>query len=796
MSQPLRLSTSAVNPRARGQPKKLSQISIRVRLLIAFVLMALLSAICMSIGSIVVGYYSAERQALDRLQSVATRKEAEIQAWLSGLQNELVNGLNEEYAFERASVVLDLAQNDIYYEFYNRALRNRLVRFVGQSRQLEELFLLDLQGRVALATVPSLEGQSYANYPFFQLGIQEPSAQVVELTSSQAALTIYAARPVFNQDGKSLGIIAGRTYSEKLQDILNEQTSLGRTGRTYLVDATHRILAQSDEVANGNQPRINEPGTADSVGISLALDQRRHGAGVYDDHRQVRVVGVYRWLPELQAALLTEQTLTEALEAIYLTLGVNVGIALLAVVLAAGASLFITRSITNPLVNLVDTATQVAAGNLDRTTTVEREDEVGALAHAFNSMTAQLRDLIGSLERRVKDRTHALQEANQTLERRALQLETSAQVSREVTSILHVDELLTRVVDLIRDAFRYYQVQVFLVDQETNQLILRASSGQTSLQHRQLDIGPGSLNGEAAVTNQALLVNDVSLDSRYLLDAQLPATRSELVIPLAVGRQVIGTLDVHSAALNAFSSEDVLVIKTLSDQVAIAIENARLYDRSRTLAVLEERNRLARELHDSVTQLLYSQSLLTVGWQRLVRAGRDVNFEDYLTRMGEISQQALKEMRLLIYELRPPLLEQDGLLGALRQRLEAVERRAGVEAYLIAEDLLDLPVPMEEELYRITQEALNNALKHAAATLVTLRVAAQEDGVTVEVMDNGRGFDPEIARRSGGIGLSSMQERARRIGGEVQVVSRAGGGTTVKVTVRTRSPLPVAEVRL
>jgi signal transduction histidine kinase len=302
-------------------------------------------------------------------------------------------------------------------------------------------------------------------------------------------------------------------------------------------------------------------------------------------------------------------------------------------------------------------------------------------------------------------------------------------------------------------------VQVFLVDRDANELVLRASSENKSLEHRRLDIGTVSINTKAAETGGAVLANDVLHDPGFLPDSQLPETRSELVIPLRLGKQVIGTLDVHNARVGAFTEEDLLAIQSLGDQIVVAIENAHLYDQSRELAILQERTRLARDLHDSVTQSLYSLVLLTEGWRRLLSAGSGSQNEDYLGRIGEIAQQALCEMRLLIHELRPPMLEEEGFVGAVRKRLDAVEKRVGIEARVVMDDLVELPASLEEGLYWITQEALNNALKHSGAKSEIVRICVEDRMVMLEIADDGQGFDLEAARDRGGMGLSSMEER-------------------------------------
>jgi signal transduction histidine kinase len=198
---------------------------------------------------------------------------------------------------------------------------------------------------------------------------------------------------------------------------------------------------------------------------------------------------------------------------------------------------------------------------------------------------------------------------------------------------------------------------------------------------------------------------------------------------------------------------------------------------------MEERERLARELHDSVTQSLYSLTLFAEAGCELIRMGELQGAEQHTRRVSEIAQHALKEMRLLVYELRPPVLEQEGLVGALRQRLEAVERRAGVKTRLLADELTDLPAAVEDGLYRIALEALNNALKHAAADSVNVYIRTRGGGIELEVADNGTGFDSDAMGGTGGIGLNSMQERAEKLGATLTIGSTPGKGTQVLIRI-------------
>ncbi|MGD8815295.1 MAG: two-component regulator propeller domain-containing protein, partial [Anaerolineales bacterium] len=205
-----------------------------------------------------------------------------------------------------------------------------------------------------------------------------------------------------------------------------------------------------------------------------------------------------------------------------------------------------------------------------------------------------------------------------------------------------------------------------------------------------------------------------------------------------------------------------------------------LAEQAAEAAVIEERNRLARDLHDSVTQSIYSSTLLAEAGRR--SADDTEKVRGTFRRLGEITRHALKEMRLLVYELRPLELEQAGLIGALQARLDAVERRAGVDARLIVQEDFTTAGEGEEALYFIAQEALNNALKHTEPTLVEIRFDVGDDGAHIlTVRDDGQGFDPTVDK--GGLGLNNMQERAAALGGSVEIQSTVGEGTQIRVTI-------------
>ena len=207
-------------------------------------------------------------------------------------------------------------------------------------------------------------------------------------------------------------------------------------------------------------------------------------------------------------------------------------------------------------------------------------------------------------------------------------------------------------------------------------------------------------------------------------------------------------------------------------------------------AVASERNRLARDLHDSVTQSLYSLTLFTQAALELGETGKSEQIKHNLTRIADTAGQSLKEMRLLVYNLRPITLEDEGLVGALRHRLDSVEGRAGVQTRFVVkpEGAIELPTAVEEGLYRIAQEALNNAMQHAHATSVSVCIVVSPDGrrLELEVSDNGCGFDPEGVKDKGGLGLISITERVRDLGGKLSINSVPEQGTTIKVSLEVK----------
>src|SRR4051794_10046950 len=267
--------------------------------------------------------------------------------------------------------------------------------------------------------------------------------------------------------------------------------------------------------------------------------------------------------------------------------------------------------------------------------------------------------------------------------------------------------------------------------------------------------------------------DDITADPRFRgwWPRAHPQMRSFLGVPIVARGEVIGALYLTEKERDgaSFSSEDQALIELLAAHAAIAIENARLHERSRELSIVEERNRLARELHDSVTQQLFGVALAAESAQTLLERDR-AGAAAELKRVSELARGAMEELRAVVFELRPGVLESEGLATTLRKHVEVLRRVSGQQIDLKIRDVPRLAPAPATQVLRIAQEALGNALRHAEAQRIEVRL----EGPTLTVSDDGVGFDP-TAVRGQRLGLTSMHERATELGGTLRGTSSDAG---------------------
>lgn len=379
---------------------------------------------------------------------------------------------------------------------------------------------------------------------------------------------------------------------------------------------------------------------------------------------------------------------------------------------------------------------------------------------------------------------------------------------RETLTVLNSRQSLTETLDYIVEQARRLMesdaVALMRMQERDGPLVVQASIGipESFALALRVPMG-GAASGRALAEGRPVAIPDTSLMYEQLLanggiPGDLPEDvlahmlenfRAMLSVPLIIRDQPYGAITHYYTQVRDFTEEDLRLGAAVADQAALAIESARLRDQAGVTAAIEERTRLARELHDSVTQSLFSVTLYAEAAARLLENGDKSSASDYLRDVRDTAQEALREMRLLIFQLRPPKLEEVGLAGALQARLQGVEARGGVDADLRVtgeEYISRLPLSVQADLYAIIQEALNNCLKHAQASHVWVELDFASHTASAIVRDDGAGFDPAAGADAGGMGLHSMRERAERIGGLLTIASAPGGGTCLRVELTGR----------
>jgi nitrate/nitrite-specific signal transduction histidine kinase len=581
---------------------------------------------------------------------------------------------------------------------------------------------------------------------------------------------ILVAVPMYDGEGRFLGALAGITAVEHPDPgaIYAGVTELrvGESGFAYLVDGTGRVIYHPFGAYAGAR-------LTDTAPVARALGGEA-GAVLTEDVSGDRVISGFAPVPGTRWGLVVEESWSSVTGAMRGYSALLLGLMAAAVVVSGVLVVLGSGRILGPLRELTLGARRIAGGDFDHTIPVATGDEVQALAEQFNSMAGSLKESYAGLEQKVAERTAGER-------RRAEQLRAINDVGRRISSILSLEELLPYVVHSMRETFDYYYVHIVLLEPESDELVVRASSAAPGMlapeQALRLKTSEG-MSGWVFRNGESLLANDVAEEPAYIPMPSRPNTRSALTVPIRVGEECLGVLDVESDEPDAFDEVDVFTVETLADQVAIAMENTRLYRETRDVAVLEERNRMAREIHDTLAQG-FTGIVLQLEAAEEARGEAPAAAQEHLDRARELARQSLNEARRSVWALRPDALERQDLTEALRSEVGAFAGDSGVQAgFSVSGEQRDLAPDIEGALLRICQESLANVRKHASATRVEVSLEYGEDSVALRVQDDGAGFRAAGATR-GGFGLIGMRERARLLGGGVEISSEPGKGTLV-----------------
>jgi signal transduction histidine kinase len=579
---------------------------------------------------------------------------------------------------------------------------------------------------------------------------------------------VVVAMPVAGQKDRSAGGIVGffrldpATNGALYRSI--EELRRGESNCLYVVDGAGHVIYHS------NSEYIGQDFSSQTV-VDKVLNG---GTGAYRTHdfEGQEIVASFAPVAGTSWGLITEESwaaLTESSRRYerLLFLLLALGVAVPTVIVAVGV-----RRITKPITELIGAAQEIAGGHFGQRITASTGDELEELAEQFNLMAAQIQESYTHLEQKVADRTKELATLNT--------------IAAQVSQSLDLTEILNNALDQVLDAMGMERGQAFRLEEETQTLIAIAHRGLSdefvrATARLPLEVG---LAGQAARKSQPVAMQVTGYPEGGFRDlVELEGLLLVVSIPLMVHGRTVGAINLGTRTPRSLTSEELSLLAAIGHQIGVAVENARLYGQAQQLAVMKERNRLARDLHDSVTQALYGVTLYSEAATRQLLSGEIDLAVSHLGEIRNTAQESLREMRLLIFELRLPSLRHEGVAAALQSRLEAVEGRVGLVTKFQAEGEGRLSPEAEEGLYRIAQEALNNTLRHAHASSVTVHLYQNDGTAKLEIVDDGIGFDSTAVREQGGFGLRGMEERATRLGGNLIVHSSPGNGTKIKVEV-------------
>jgi signal transduction histidine kinase len=410
----------------------------------------------------------------------------------------------------------------------------------------------------------------------------------------------------------------------------------------------------------------------------------------------------------------------------------------------------------------------------------ELRDHYDHLEELVELRTAELRRINEQLQCEILDRQQA---ENAEREQRLL-AEALRDTATALSSTRNLSEALDRILVNIERVVPHDVAGIMLLEGGIAQLVcIRGYNAEPSLQQvlmaQRWTVAQTTILQLMAETRQPVIIPDLTLQSEYKKLKIMTRHRAYLGSPIHLNSEVIGFINLGSTQPDFFDPHHADRLAAFAEQAAIAIQNAWLHEQEQTLAALQERERLARDLHDAVSQTLFSASMIAEALLRQLTRQPD-KVEQGLIELHNLTRGAMAEMRALLLELRPASLLEVEITSLFQQLADAMRSRRRITISVEIESQIQLPSDVKLALYRVTQEALNNIAKHARAAQATIALKKELRHIQLVISDNGRGFDPASVT-STSLGLSIMRERADAIGAELKIETAPGKGTKVIV---------------
>jgi nitrate/nitrite-specific signal transduction histidine kinase len=634
------------------------------------------------------------------------------------------------------------------------------------------IYFLDQQGKIfnTYPSKPELVGQDWSNTPHFRSVNATPNfgADTDLITIGPSGKKIFCVAMAMT--GAEWDEVLGAAYycfstSPTSQNAFYQRISdLELSPNLYVVDRNHQIIYSSDPAelgkdisgegyiqqlfqgeSNSGRFRI---GTEDMVISYVPVF-----VGVQEDRARWFMLGEQSWDEIMQPTLPYRRFLY-----LLLALGVIVPVAVTA---------YGVRHITEPIEKLIQAAEQVTAGQFKQRIEVKTGDEIETLADQFNLMSAELEESYSSLEKKVADRTRELATLNSIIS--------------VASHSLKIQEILEDALNHTVEQMNFDSGSAFRFEPDPPSTLLMA--------HRGFDPAIASdLMSRYAATSQGTPIYPkevVTFGVEDFQDEKLKDHLSQLgfqqlvYIPLSTKGRELGFFFLGRHKPTQLSPEECSMLSSIGKQIGVAMENAYLYEQAEQAAITAERSRLARELHDAVTQTLFSASLIADVLPKIWRRDPEEGMQN-LEELRQLTRGALAEMRTLLLEMRPESLARADIKSLLTQLVDAFIGRVRVPVSLVIQGDCERNHEVKLVFYRVAQEALNNIAKHSGARQVNLQLNCQPDRINMQIMDDGLGFDPDSIPPDH-LGIAIMRERAGSIGASLKVESQISQGTTVEL---------------
>jgi putative methionine-R-sulfoxide reductase with GAF domain len=534
---------------------------------------------------------------------------------------------------------LDISNDSTQLTYEDRSRISTFLRAFNSkdSFLIQSYAFLDLNGIVFADTFAANVGKDESQWDYFQEALARPQpylSSVQFLSDDQGRLAgyIHFSHVVHNRHGQAVGVLRARYHASILQQMIDESSdTVGNNVYLALYDSNNFTLAHSQNEARRYKfltwPNPNTYAQMRDAGlIPPQFQLTRHTEGnrllaerlveiesasvfevadvAYSTQPSLVAVASSSSQPMWQVAAFQPQT--TLLPPILAQTRSTTMLSLVLVILAIAVAWLISQQLVRPLTNLRQTADQITSGDLGARTAVTSQDEFGALGQAFNTMAEQLQQTLASLEIRVLERTRAL--------------EVASQVSRSLSTILDPDQLVKTVVEQVQTAFNYYHAHIYLLDEEKNTLRMvggTGNAGQMMLeQGHSIPYGKG-LVGHAAAANEAVLIPNVADNPDWLPNPLLPDTRAEIAVPIALGDEVLGVLDVQHDTINGLSDRDANLLQAVANQVAIALRNAHEYRQAQARA---ERQQVLNQINQKILTTQNMEEALQIAVRELGQA--------------------------------------------------------------------------------------------------------------------------------------------------------------------------------